>query len=61
MHDLTSHEAALLRHLKREVDHYQDAYLQTGLHHPNLKQDLQRARNELKEFVKSLREDGRNI
>ena len=30
-------------------------------HHPNVKQDLFRARQELKEFVHSLRKEGFNI
>jgi len=61
MHDLTPHDHALLRHLRREVDHYQDQYLRTGTKHPNIQQDLWRARQELKEFVKSLRLEGKKI
>jgi len=61
MHDLTLHDHALLRHLRREVDHYQDQYLRTGTKHPNIQQDLWRARRELEEFVRSLRLEGKRI
>jgi predicted nucleic acid-binding Zn-ribbon protein len=58
---LTPNDHALLRHLKREVDHYQDKSLRTGEKHPNIQQDLWRARKELKEFVAELRKQGKNI
>jgi len=61
MHNLTPHDHALLRHLKREEEHYQNAYLRTGMKHPNIHQDLWRARKELKDFVRSLRLEGKKI
>jgi hypothetical protein len=61
MLELTPHDHALLRHLKREVDHYQDKYLRTNTKHPNIQQDLWRARKELKEYVRSLRLQGKRI
>ena len=61
MLDLTPYDHALLRHLKREEERCLDAYLRTGTRHPNVQQDLWRARQELKEFVKSLRLEGKKI
>lgn len=54
-------EEALLRHLRREVDHYQNKSLKTQFKHPNVNQDWDRARRELKEFVNQLRIAGRNV
>ena len=34
--NLTPADHALLRHLKREEEHYQNAYLRTGMKHPNI-------------------------
>ena len=61
MKNLTPADHALLRHLNRQVDHYQDEYLRTDTTHPNIQQDLWRARRELKEFVRSLRKEGKEI
>ena len=61
MQNLTPADLALLRHLKREEEHYQNAYLRTDTKHPNIEQDLWRARKELKDFVRSLRIEGKNI
>jgi hypothetical protein len=61
MHDLTPLQAVLLRHLRREEEHYHNAYLRTGMKHPNIQQDLWRARQELKEYVRSLRLEGKRI
>lgn len=61
MLELTLHDHALLKHLRREVDHYQDKSLRTGAKHPNIQQDLWRARKELKEFVAELRKQGKRI
>jgi hypothetical protein len=61
MQNLTPADHALLRHLKREEEHYHNAYLRTDTKHPNIEQDLWRARKELKEFVAELRKQGKNI
>ena len=61
MHNLTQADHALLRHLKQEEERCLDAYLRTGIRHPNVQQDLHRARKELKEFVRSLRQEGKRI
>ena len=59
--NLTPADHALLRHLKREEEHYQNAYLRTGMKHPNIYRDLWRARKERKDFVRSLRLEGKKI
>ena len=60
--NLTPHDHALLRHLRRQVDHYQESDLKSGYgKHPNVKQDLDRSRRELKEFVNELRREGKSI
>ena len=61
MHNLTQADHALLRHLKQEEERCLDAYLRTCIRHPNVQQDLHRARKELKEFVRSLRQEGKRI
>jgi len=61
MHNLTPADHALLRHLKREEERCLDAYLRTDANHPNIQQDLWRARKELKDFVRSLRMEGKKI
>ena len=61
MQDLTPHDHALLRHLKQEEERCLNAYLRTKTEHPNIQQDLWRARKELKDFVKSLRLEGKKI
>lgn len=54
---LTSQDHALLRHLKREEERCLQAYLRTGTRHPNVQQNLWRARKELEKFLRSLREE----
>ena len=61
MQSLTQADHALLRHLKREEERCLDAYLRTGTRHPDVQQDLDRARKELKDFVTSLRQEGKRI
>ena len=61
MHNLTQADHALLRHLKREEERCLEAYLRTGTRHPNVHQDLYRARKELRDFVTSLRQEGKRI
>ena len=61
MLELTPADHALLRHLKREEERCLDAYLRTGTKHPNVQQDLWRARKELENFVRSLRVEGKKI
>ena len=55
MLELTPQDHALLRHLKREEERCLDAYRRTGTKHPNVQQDLWRARKELEKFLRSLR------
>lgn len=52
---LTSQDHALLRHLKREEERCLQAYLRTGTKHPNVQQNLWRARKELEKFLRNLR------
>jgi hypothetical protein len=58
---LSPADEALLRHLRQEVDYYQDESLRTQFRHPNVNQDWDRARRELKEFVTKLRIAGKNV
>lgn len=61
MRKLTQADHALLRHLRREEERCLEASLRTDTKHLNVQQDLWRARNELKEFVRSLELEGKNI
>lgn len=60
MQSLTKAEEAELRFLRNEVDKYvvEEGRLDS---HPNVKNDLARARRELKEYVKKLQKAGRHI
>ena len=60
MKELTPHDRAHLAFLNRQVDRLQDESFRLDPH-PNVKQDLQRARSELKSFIKSLQKEGKNI
>lgn len=60
MHNLTSADQGHLRFLRVQVDRLQDESFRLDPH-PNVKQDLQRARSELKSFIKSLQKEGKNI
>jgi len=60
MQSLTSADHAHLRFLRGQVDRLQDESFRLDPH-PNVKQDLQRARSELKFFIKSLQKEGKNI
>lgn len=53
-------QKAEYRFLKNEVDKYEREANRTD-RHPNVEQDLFRAREELKAFVVKLRKDGVNI
>jgi hypothetical protein len=57
---LTPADHAHLGFLKGQVDRLQDESFRLDPH-PNVKQDLDRARIELKTFVKTLREKGVKI
>ena len=57
---LNPEQRAEYRFLKQEVDKYSQELNRTNSH-PNVEQDLFRARMRLKEFVKQLRLDGVNI
>tara|TARA_Y100000401_G_C8136267_1_gene132635 strand:- start:50 stop:241 length:192 start_codon:yes stop_codon:yes gene_type:complete len=59
-HNLHPADASLLRHLRQLVDRLQDEQYRLDAH-PNVKQDLFRAREELKEFTSKLRQRGVNI
>ena len=53
-------QQAEYRFLKHEVEKYERELNRTDSH-PNVEQDLFRARNELKQFVQALRKVGLNI
>ena len=60
MKELTPHDRAHLVFLNRQVDRLQDESFRLDPH-PNVKQDLSRARRELKSFTLSLQKEGKNI
>ena len=60
MMELTPHDRAHLAFLNRQVDRLQDESFRLDPH-PNGKQDLDRARRELKSFTLSLQKEGKNI
>lgn len=60
MKDLTPADRAHLAFLNRQVDRLQDESFRLDPH-PNIKQDLARARSELKSFTLSLQKEGKNI
>ena len=60
MKDLTSADRAHLAFLNRQVDRLQDESFRLDPH-PNVKQDLARARRELKSFTLSLQKEGKKI
>ena len=60
MQSLTSADHAHLRFLRGQVDRLQDESFRLDPH-PNVKQDLERARSELKSFILSLQKEGKNI
>jgi hypothetical protein len=57
---LTPADRAHLAFLNRQVDRLQDESFRLDPH-PNVKQDLDRARRELKAFILSLQKEGKNI
>ena len=61
MKELTPAEKAHLKFLKNEEHKCQEASQRTNFEHPNVNQDWDRARKELKEYVSELRKKGRNI
>ena len=61
MKELTPFERAHLKFLKNQEHQCQMEAQKRSFEHPNVNQDWDRARRELKEFVKELREKGRNI
>ena len=60
MKELTAQDRAHLAFLNRQVDRLQDESFRLDPH-PNVKQDLDRARRELKSFTLSLQKEGKNI
>tara|TARA_B100000524_G_C23434500_1_gene292783 strand:+ start:15 stop:212 length:198 start_codon:yes stop_codon:yes gene_type:complete len=58
--DLNPADRELLRFLRQQVDNLQDR-LYGHDHHPDIKNDLWRARKELKEFTLKLRRNGVKI
>lgn len=57
---LNPEQQAHLRFLRNEVDKYEREYNRTDSH-PNVQQDLYRAREELKQYRLKLQRDGVNI
>tara|TARA_R110000796_G_scaffold44631_2_gene108630 strand:- start:332 stop:520 length:189 start_codon:yes stop_codon:yes gene_type:complete len=57
---LNPEQQAHLRFLKQQVDQYQNESNRID-YHPNVKQDLQRAMRELKEYRLSLQREGVEI
>lgn len=57
---LNPFQQGLYRFLKNEVDKYEREANRRDFH-PNVQQDLWRARMELKKFVSELRQEGVNI
>lgn len=57
---LTPADHAHLAFLNRQVDRLQDESFRLDPH-PNVKQDLDRARRELKAFILSLQKEGKRI
>lgn len=60
MVEITPADQAMLKHLRQMVDRLQDEEFRLDAH-PNVKQDLFRARQELKQFTSDLRQKGVNI
>lgn len=58
---LTPAQDAILVHLRREVDRYQDLSHQTNVSAMDAKARLFRAREELREFTDGLRKEGYRI
>ena len=59
--ELTPFEKAHLKFLKNQEHQCQREAQRRSFEHPNVNQDWDRSRRELKEYVKELREKGRNI
>tara|TARA_R110000824_G_scaffold288244_2_gene476209 strand:- start:893 stop:1081 length:189 start_codon:yes stop_codon:yes gene_type:complete len=57
---LNLQQQAELRFLRNEVNKY-EREANRAIEHPNVQQDLHRARRELKEFTANLRKQGVNI
>lgn len=60
MAEITLADQAMLKHLRQMVDRLQDEEFRLDAH-PNVKQDLFRARQELREFTSGLRQKGVKI
>lgn len=60
MAEITPADQVVLKHLRQMVDRLQDEEFRLDAH-PNVKQDLFRARQELKQFTSDLRQKGVNI
>ena len=60
MLEITPADQAILTHLRQNVDRLQEEEFRLDAH-PNVKQDLFRARQELKTFTSQLRQKGVNI
>ena len=60
MKDLTPADRAHLDFLKRQEERLQDESFRLDPH-PNVKQDYERARRELKSFVMLLKKEGKKI
>ena len=61
MNELSPLEASIVKHLDREVQYYQHIDIQTGDKPTDVRQNLERARQELKKYKSTLRMAGKNI
>ena len=58
---LTPAEQAEYKFLSNQEHQAQRKAFETGFYHPNVNQDWDRARKELKDFVAKLQKKGRNV
>ena len=61
MGELSPLEASIVKHLDREVQYYLHVDMQTGDKPIDIRQNLERARQELKKYKAKLRIAGKNI
>ena len=61
MSEMTPFDISMLRHLEREVQYYLHIDMQTGDKPVDIKQNLERSRQEVKRFIRQLREEGKDV
>ena len=61
MNELSPLEASMIKHLEREVNYYLHLDMQTGEKPTDVRQNLERARQELKKYKSKLRIAGKTI